>query len=241
MSAKLIYKTLSIVIPCHDESRTLEELIQKVLASNTLGLAKEVIVVDDGSQDGSQKILKQYINKPGFKILLQPTNQGKGSALKRGFKISTGDIVLVQDADLEYDPVDYPLLIQPILENKADVVYGSRFLGGRPHRVVYYWHSVMNSMLTTFSNMLTNINLTDMETCYKVFRGDLIRQLASKIESKRFGFEPEITARLSKIKDINFYEVGISYYGRTYQEGKHIGITDGLKAIWEIIKFNLLK
>jgi glycosyltransferase involved in cell wall biosynthesis len=185
--------------------------------------------------------LEEYKNKKMFKIIFQPKNQGKGSALKKGFEESSGEIVIVQDADLEYDPNEYPLLLRPILNNQADVVYGSRFLGGGPHRVVYFWHSVMNNLLTTFSNMLTNINLTDMETCYKVFRGDLIREVAKKLESNRFGFEPEITARLAKIKDIRFYEVGISYYGRTYKEGKHIGMIDGIKAIGQIIKFNLMR
>lgn len=241
MSGLAQFKKLSIVIPCFNESKTIQELLRKVIQSDTLGLQKEIIIVDDGSTDSSPALLKKYLNMLGFQIILQTKNQGKGSALKKGFEISTGDIVLVQDADLEYDPSDYPLLLQPILENKADVVYGSRFLGGRPHRVVYFWHSVLNSLLTTLSNMLTNINLTDMETCYKVFRGDLIRQVAKKLESKRFGFEPEITARLAKIKDIRFYEVGVSYYGRTYKEGKHIGLKDGIKAIGEIFKFNLLR
>lgn len=241
MTSSLQFKKLSIVIPCFNEAKTIGELIGKVQSSDTLGLEKEIIIIDDGSNDNSSEILNKYINKSGFKIVIQTKNYGKGSALKKGFEISTGDIVLVQDADLEYDPSEYPLLLQPILENKADVVYGSRFLGGRPHRVVYFWHSVMNSLLTTFSNMLTNINLTDMETCYKVFKGDLIRRVAKQLVSKRFGFEPEITARLAKIKDIRFYEVGVSYYGRTYKDGKHIGLKDGIKAIWEIFKFNLLR
>ena len=203
-------------------------------------MAKEIIVVDDCSTDGSRQILKHYEHKSGFTVFYQPKNQGKGSALKKGFQLSTGDIVLIQDADLEYDPNEYPLLLEPIINNRADVVYGSRFMGGKPHRVVYFWHSVMNNFLTTFSNMLTNINLTDMETCYKVFKGDIIRNLAGQLDSKRFGFEPEITAKLAKIKNIRFYEVGISYYGRTYEEGKHIGITDGFKAVWQIIKYNLI-
>ncbi len=241
MTSALQFKKISIVIPCFNEAKTIGELIGKVQSSDTLGLEKEIIIIDDGSNDNSSEILNKYINKSGFKIVIQTKNYGKGSALKKGFEISTGDIVLVQDADLEYDPSEYPLLLQPILENKADVVYGSRFLGGRPHRVVYFWHSVMNSLLTTFSNMLTNINLTDMETCYKVFKGDLIRRVAKQLVSKRFGFEPEITARLAKIKDIRFYEVGVSYYGRTYKDGKHIGLKDGIKAIWEIFKFNLLR
>lgn len=235
------YNKLSIVIPCFNEIKTIEEIIKRVMDADCFGLKKEIVIVDDGSKDGSKELLKKYINKSGFKIIIQENNKGKGSALKKGFENTSGDIVLIQDADLEYDPSEYQLLLKPILDNKADIVYGSRFLGGRPHRVVYYWHSVMNNLLTTFSNMLTNINLTDMETCYKVFKGELIRKIAKELESKRFGFEPEITARLAKIKDIRFYEVGISYYGRTYKEGKHIGIIDGFRAIGEIIKFNLMR
>ncbi len=239
MSKSKQFTKLSIVIPCYNESRTLVELINRVVKADCLGLTKEIIIIDDGSTDNSRQILKNYQHKSGFKIIFSSKNQGKGGALKQGFTASTGDIVLVQDADLEYDPSEYPILLQPILDNQADVVYGSRFLGGRPHRVVYYWHAVMNGLLTNFSNMFTNINLTDMETCYKMFKGDLIRQIAPNLESQRFGFEPEVTAKLAKIKDIRFYEVGISYYGRTYQEGKHIGLKDGLKAIIEILKFNL--
>jgi len=233
------FKILSIIVPCYNEKRTIKELIAKVIGADSCGLKKEIIIVDDGSTDGTRKILEKYRTKKDFKIIFHNKNVGKGGALKTGFLKSIGEIVIVQDADLEYDPNEYFMLIEPILRGKADVVYGSRFMGGKPHRVVYYWHSVMNNILTTFSNMLTNINLTDVETCYKVFRGDLIREIALKLESKRFGFEPEITARLSKIKDIRFYEVGISYYGRTYSEGKHIRWTDGLRAIVEIIKYNL--
>jgi glycosyltransferase involved in cell wall biosynthesis len=210
------------------------------LKADSLGLTKELIIVDDCSTDGCRKILEKYKNRSGFTVFFQSKNQGKGSALKKGFQLSKGDIVLIQDADLEYDPNEYPLLLEPIINNRADVVYGSRFLGGKPHRVVYFWHSVMNNFLTILSNMLTNINLTDMETCYKVFNGDIIRDLAGHLDSQRFGFEPEITARLARIKNIRFFEVGISYYGRTYEEGKHINYLDGLKAIWQIIKYNLV-
>ena len=233
------YRKLSIVIPCYNEKRTITELLQKVLKADSCGLKKEIIIVDDGSRDGTRKILEKYRTRKNFKIIFQKKNMGKGAALRTGFLQSTGDIVLIQDADLEYDPGEYPLLLDPIISNRADVVYGSRFMGGRPHRVVYYWHSVMNNLLTIFSNMMTNINLTDMETCYKVVKGDIIRGLAPSLQSNRFGFEPEITARLSKIKGIRFYEVGVSYYGRTYNEGKHINWIDGLKAIWEIIKYNV--
>lgn len=235
----LQYKKVSIVIPSYNERMTIEEVISRVTKADTCGLKKEIIIIDDGSTDGTRKILEKYKFKTNFKIIFHKVNTGKGGALKTGFTESTGDIILIQDADLEYDPSEYPLLLNPIISNRADVVYGSRFMGGRPHRVVYFWHSVMNSMLTTFSNMMTNINLTDMETCYKVFRGDIIRGLTSNLESKRFGFEPEITAKMSKIKDIRFYEVGISYYGRTYKEGKHINWIDGIKAVWEIIKYNV--
>lgn len=233
------YRKLTIIIPCYNERRTITELLEKVLKADSCRLKKEIIIVDDGSRDGTRKILKKYKIRKNFKIIFQKKNMGKGAALRTGFLKSTGDVVLVQDADLEYDPSEYPLLLEPIISNRADVVYGSRFMGGRPHRVVYYWHSVMNNLLTTFSNMMTNINLTDMETCYKVVRGDIIRRLATDLQSNRFGFEPEITARLSKVKGIRFYEVGVSYYGRTYNEGKHINWIDGLKAIWEIIKYNV--
>ncbi len=233
------YNTLSIVVPCYNEVKTIQTIISKILKADSLGLKKEIIIVDDGSTDQTRTILKKYQSRKNFKIIFQKQNQGKGAALKTGITNSTGDIVLVQDADLEYDPEEYPILLEPIINNKADVVYGSRFLGGRPHRVLYFWHSLMNHWLTTFSNMLSGINLTDMETCYKVIRGDLIRKLASKLESQKFGFEPEITAKLAKIKDVRFYEVGISYYGRTYKEGKHINWLDGIRAIWEIIKYNL--
>ena len=230
---------LSVIIPCYNEEKTIGKIISLVQSASALGMTKEIIVVDDASTDNSAEVLKS-LGKEIILISLK-TNQGKGNALRIGFGRSTGDVVLVQDADLEYDPDEYELLLEPITTGRADVVYGSRFMGGRPHRVVYFWHSVMNWMLTTFSNMMTNINLTDMETCYKVFRGDLIRKIAKNLESKRFGFEPEITARLSKIKDIRFYEVGISYYGRTYGEGKHINWKDGVKAMFEIIKFNVFR
>jgi len=233
------YKTLSIIIPCYNEAKTIQEIILKVLKADSLGLKKEIVIVDDGSIDKTREILSKYKEKKNFNIIFHKKNTGKGCALKTGLLESSGDIVLIQDADLEYDPQDYPNLLKPIINNKADVVYGSRFLGGRPHRVLYFWHSLMNRLLTTFSNMLSNINLTDMETCYKVMKGDLIRELAPKLESKKFGFEPEVTAKLAKIKEVRFYEVGISYYGRTYREGKHINWLDGIRAIWEIIRYNV--
>lgn len=234
-------KKISIIIPCYNESKTIIKILKKVSKANTLGLEKEIIIVNDGSKDSTEVVLEKFKKRKLFKIISHKKNLGKGSALKTGLLVSTGDIVLIQDADLEYDPKEYPLLINPILNKSADVVYGSRFLGGQEHRVLYYWHSVMNKFLTTLSNMFTNINLTDMETCYKVFRGNLIRKIAPNLKSKKFGFEPEITAKISKIKNIKIYEVGISYFGRTYEEGKHIGWKDGLEAIYTIIKYNIKK
>lgn len=237
------FKTLSIVIPVYNEEKYIEETVKQVLQADTLKLKKEIVIVDDGSKDKTPNILKtikKSYKNTNIKVILKTINQGKGAALKDGFIITTGDIVLVQDADLEYSPDDYTELLQPFIKSDADIVYGSRLSTTKPHRVLYYWHYMVNNFLTTFSNMLTNLNLTDMETGYKVFKGEIIRKIAPNLESKRFGFEPEITARLSKIKGIKIYEVGISYSGRTYEEGKHIGWKDGIKAVWEIIKYNLL-
>lgn len=244
------FKTLSIVIPVFNEEKFIEKTIDKVLAADSLGINREVVVVDDGSTDNTPRILnkiegnyrqKSAIKSASIRVLYKKKNEGKGAALKDGFLKTTGDIVLVQDADLEYNPDDYPLLLKPFIEYSADVVYGSRLVTTAPHRVLYFWHYVVNNLLTMLSNILTNLNLTDMETGYKVFRGDLIRKIAPNLESKMFGFEPEITARVAKIKDIKIYEVGISYSGRTYKEGKKIGWKDGLRAIWEIFKYNLEK
>lgn len=239
-------KKLSIVIPAYNEERFIDQTLQAVIDSNSLEFTKEIIIIDDGSKDRTVETVEKTIQELKkdssltFKTIFKKQNEGKGAALKDGFLATTGDIVLVQDADLEYSPDDYPILLEPFLKNKADVVYGSRFISNRPHRVLYFWHSQVNFALTLFSNMLTNLNLTDMETGYKVFKGDLIREIAKKLESKRFGFEPEITARIAKIKGVKIYEVGISYSGRTYDEGKKIGWKDGVKAAWEIVKFNLL-
>lgn len=197
---------------------------------------KEVIVVDDGSKDGTRDILASLVD-PDVKIIFHADNQGKGSALRTGFSVATGDICIVQDADLEYDPQEFPIMIQPILEGKADVVFGSRFQSGRPHRVVYFWHRIGNGFLTLMSNVLTDLNLSDMETCYKAFRREIIQ--AINIQEKRFGFEPEVTAKIAKMK-VRIYEVGISYYGRTYDEGKKIGWKDGVRAVYCILKYNLL-
>lgn len=228
------FSKLTIVIPCYNESKNIGQLIKKVNRANTLGLEKEIIIVDDGSLDDTPKTLTRLPKQTNLKIFFHPQNIGKGSALKTGFTHSTGDIVLIQDADFEYDPNDYHLLLKPILNGQADVVYGSRLLTG------FSLHSLANHFLTALSNLFNHLNLTDMETCYKVFPGQLIRQLTPKLESKRFGFEPEITARLAKIKNIRISEVGISYCGRTSSEGKHITYLDGLKSIWEIIKYNLV-
>ena len=228
--------TISIVIPCFNEEKTLETLIEAVLASPIE--TKQIIVVDDASTDGTPEILRTKIAPRVEQVLYHSENQGKGAALRTGFAAATGDVVLIQDADLEYDPRDYPKLLQPILEDRADVVFGSRFIGGESHRVLYFWHSLTNKALTLFSNILTDLNLTDMEVCYKVFRREVLQQIT--IEENRFGFEPEITAKVAKL-GCRIFEVGISYSGRTYSEGKKIGFRDGLRAIWCILKYNLLR
>jgi glycosyltransferase involved in cell wall biosynthesis len=234
------YKTLSIVIPVYNEEKFIEKIVKKVLKAPSLGLKKEIIIIDDGSKDKTkEKILKLSKKYQNIKAIFKQKNEGKGASLKLGFLKSKGDIVLVQDADLEYDPFEYPILLEPFLKHDADVVYGSRFITNHPHRVLYFWHYLANFILTTLSNMFTNLNLTDMETGFKAFKGDLIRKIAKNLQSKRFGFEPEITAKISKIKGIKIYEVGISYFGRTYEEGKKINWFDGIKAFFEVIKFNL--
>ncbi len=227
---------LSIVIPCYNEVDTIESIIDAVRAAPIAD--KELILVDDYSTDGTREILKGPLSSKIDKIVFHEVNQGKGAALRTGFKSATGDVVVVQDADLEYDPQEYPKLLEPILKDRADVVFGSRFMGGEPHRVVYFWHMMGNKFLTLLSNMCTNINLTDMETCYKMFRREVIQNIS--IEENRFGFEPEITAKISQ-GDWRIYEVGISYYGRTYAEGKKIGWRDGFRAIYAILKYNLFK
>jgi glycosyltransferase involved in cell wall biosynthesis len=224
---------LSVIIPCFNERRTLPSIIERVQAATDP--ATEIIVVDDGSTDGSPTVLRDLASAQ-VKIVRHERNQGKGAAINTGFRHASGDIVLVQDADFEYSPADYPSLLGPILSGEADVVYGSRFMGGRPHRVVFFWHMVGNRFLTLLSNVFTNINLTDMETGYKVFRRDVLEGLS--IEERRFGFEPEITAKLAQ-RQCRFFEVGISYYGRTYAEGKKVGWRDGFRAIYVIVKYNL--
>jgi len=227
---------LSIVIPCYNELATIEKVIDAV--NNSPYLNKEIIIVDDFSTDGTREKLQNTIEPSGrvHRVFYHDINQGKGAALRTGIQAATGDLVIVQDADLEYDPNEYPRLVEPILQNKADVVFGSRFLGADAHRVLYFYHRVGNFLLTLLSNMLTNLNLTDIETCYKVFRREIIQSIS--IEENRFGFEPEITAKVAKLH-CRIFEVGISYYGRTYKEGKKIGWRDGIRAIYCIFKYNL--
>jgi len=224
------------VIPVFNEAGTIREIIGRVQAAPLPeGLEREIIVVDDLSSDGTREILREYPPTDSFKLFLHDRNRGKGAALRTGFAQTTGDIVLVQDADLEYDPREYGKLLKPILEGKADVVYGSRFMGGEAKRTLFFWHYLGNRLLTTLSNIFTNLNLSDMETCFKVFRGELIRKI--KIRENRFGFEPEVTSKVAK-SGARVYEVGISYEGRTYQEGKKITWKDGVQAIWTILKYH---
>jgi len=234
-------KKLSIIIPAYNEARTIHLILDKVREVKlNFNIEKEIIIVNDCSSDNTKQVIEDYISKNNahdIRLHKHEVNQGKGAAIHNGIKLATGDFVIVQDADLEYDPNEYNILLKPIIDGFADVVYGSRFMGGKPHRVLFFWHTIGNKILTMLSNMLTNLNLTDMETCYKVFRADYIKQL--DLKEKRFGFEPEVTAKISRVHNVRIYEVGISYYGRTYEEGKKIGWKDGFRAIYCILKYNI--
>lgn len=234
-------QVLSIIIPAYNEEATILKVIEKVRdVTLPRGISKEIIVVNDCSRDNTRNVVEKFLSEntgTGIRLLSHEVNKGKGAALHTGIKQASGDFVIVQDADLEYDPREFNQLLQPILDGFADVVYGSRFMGGNPHRILFFWHSLGNKFLTFCSNMFTNLNLTDMETCYKMFRREIIQSL--DLKEKRFGFEPEVTARIARVPGIRIYEVGISYYGRTYKEGKKIGWKDGVRAIWCIIKYSL--
>jgi glycosyltransferase involved in cell wall biosynthesis len=233
-----MFKKLSVVIPVYNEKNTIKEILARVENASVNGLDKEIIIVDDFSGDGTREILKSVCDN--HILIFHDKNRGKGAALRSGFSKATGDIILIQDADLEYDPVDYPILIQPIIDSRADVVYGSRLMTTSAHRVLFFWHYIINELLSFLSNLFTNLTLTDVETCYKVFTKDVLKKVLPRLESNRFGIEIELTARFARNK-FRIYEVGISYSGRTYKEGKKINWKDGIAAFWYIIKFNILK
>lgn len=237
----MTFKKLSIVIPCYNEERTVHLILDKInQVKLKAGIGKEIIIINDCSSDKTREAIENYFRQfpeIDYKLYNHEINKGKGAAIHTGISKATGEYLIIQDADLEYDPNEYNLLIQPILDGFADVVFGSRFMGGNPHRILFYWHSIGNKFLTAFSNIFTNLNLTDMETCYKLFRTDVIQGIV--LSEKRFGFEPEVTAKISRVNGVRIYEVGISYYGRTYEEGKKIGWKDGFHAIWCILKYNL--
>ncbi len=231
-------KKLSIIIPCYNESETIEKIVNKIISVNLENIDKEIIIVDDGSEESTVRILENSVEKRVQKIIYKSKNEGKGAAIHSGLEIFSGDFVIIQDADLEYDPNDYVKLLKPITDGFADVVYGSRFIGGQPHRILFYWHSKGNKFLTNLSNMFTNLNLTDMETYYKLFKREIIKSI--KLKEKKFGFEPEVTAKIARL-NCRIYEVGISYYGRTYKDGKKINWKDGLRALYVIFKYGLIR
>ena len=235
-------KKLSIIIPAYNEGRTIHLILDKVLQLNLINnIQKEIIIVNDASKDNTKEAIENYIRQFGqsmeISLFNQEVNQGKGAAIQKGIELATGEFLIVQDADLEYDPEEFNILLKPVTDGYADVVYGSRFMGGNPHRILFFWHTIGNKFLTFLSNMFTNLNLTDMETCYKLFDAKIAKSL--KLKEKRFGFEPEVTAKVAKVPKIRIYEVGISYYGRTYEEGKKIGAIDGFRAIYCILKYNI--
>ncbi len=236
-------KTLSIIIPAYNEAKTIHLILDKILEVELLNnIEKEIIIINDASKDDTKLAIETYIASclnENIVLYNQEKNKGKGAAIRKGIEIASGDYIIIQDADLEYNPKEYNILLKPMIDEFADVVYGSRFIGGNPHRILFFWHSIGNKFLTFLSNVFTNLNLTDMETCYKLFRSDIIKNI--KLRENRFGFEPEVTAKISRIPKIRIYEVGISYYGRTYEEGKKISAKDGFRAIWCIIKYGLFK